>query len=174
MKDRLDDAGLGGWLDDWDIENIYKEVSKLKFGQTYVEIGVAHGASLSIANSATKDGINLYGIDRIDWPDREGLIEKFLGYQGKHEFIEGESEVQARFWNRGEIDLLFIDGDHTYEGVLKDIALWVPWVKHGGIIMFDDYTEVTGVKEAVNKILFEHKAFKDQKVEGEMFIITKI
>jgi predicted O-methyltransferase YrrM len=36
------------------------------------------------------------------------------------------------------IDFLFIDGDHTYEGVKRDFELYSPLVKKGGIIAFHD------------------------------------
>lgn len=36
------------------------------------------------------------------------------------------------------IDFLFIDGDHTYQGVLTDWLLYAPLVKRGGIIAFHD------------------------------------
>ena len=36
------------------------------------------------------------------------------------------------------IDFLFIDGDHTYEGVKKDFKMYSPLVKKGGIIAFHD------------------------------------
>ena len=37
-----------------------------------------------------------------------------------------------------EIDLLFIDGDHTYEGVKKDFEMYSPLVGQGAIIAFHD------------------------------------
>jgi predicted O-methyltransferase YrrM len=37
-----------------------------------------------------------------------------------------------------QIDLLFIDGDHTYEGVKKDWEMYSPLVRSGGLIVFHD------------------------------------
>ena len=37
-----------------------------------------------------------------------------------------------------KIDFLFIDGDHSYEGVKIDFELYSPFVKTGGIIAFHD------------------------------------
>lgn len=37
-----------------------------------------------------------------------------------------------------KIDVLFIDGDHTYEGVKQDFLLYSPLVKNGGSIAFHD------------------------------------
>jgi predicted O-methyltransferase YrrM len=36
------------------------------------------------------------------------------------------------------IDLLFIDGDHTYKGVKQDYEMYSPLVKKGGMIVFHD------------------------------------
>jgi len=37
-----------------------------------------------------------------------------------------------------KVDFLFIDGDHSYEGVKKDFEMYSPLVKKGGIIAFHD------------------------------------
>ena len=37
-----------------------------------------------------------------------------------------------------KIDFLFIDGDHTYEGVKRDWEIYSPLVKKGGVVMFHD------------------------------------
>jgi len=37
------------------------------------------------------------------------------------------------------IRLLFIDADHSYEGVRSDFELWSPLVADGGVIVFHDY-----------------------------------
>jgi len=39
------------------------------------------------------------------------------------------------------LDLLFIDGDHTYEGVKKDYELYSPIVRKGGLVAFHDICE---------------------------------
>jgi methyltransferase family protein len=37
-----------------------------------------------------------------------------------------------------EIEVLHIDGNHANETSLADVKKWVPLVKHGGWIIFDD------------------------------------
>ena len=62
-----------------------------------------------------------------------------------------------------KIDVLFIDGDHTYEGVKSDIQAWWPKVKVGGVLCGDDYVESKtgkgfeyGVISAVNEFAEEN------------------
>jgi predicted O-methyltransferase YrrM len=57
----------------------------------------------------------------------------------------------------GSVDLVYIDGDHTYEAVLKDLNAWVPKIKKGGIVCGDDIGW-PGVKKAVDEFFL-----KDQK-----------
>ena len=44
----------------------------------------------------------------------------------------------------GRISLLHIDGNHAYESVAADAEAWVPKVKPGGWIVFDDYVWAFG------------------------------
>jgi hypothetical protein len=50
------------------------------------------------------------------------------------------------------LDAVYIDADHTYEGVKKDLDLSLSKVKNGGIIMGHDYCEqFKGVMKAVDE-----------------------
>jgi predicted O-methyltransferase YrrM len=52
-------------------------------------------------------------------------------------------------------DILFIDGDHSYRGVLHDFETFAPFVNPGGYIVFDDYADPHSpqVKPAVDAIV---------------------
>ena len=53
--------------------------------------------------------------------------------------MEKPSAEAARWvWGR-ELDLVIVDGDHTYEGCTADAALWAPKLRPGGTILFHDY-----------------------------------
>lgn len=48
----------------------------------------------------------------------------------------------------GDIDVAFIDGDHSAEGVWKDVELVMPFLRHGARIIFHDTVACEGVKQA--------------------------
>lgn len=50
------------------------------------------------------------------------------------------------------LDFVFIDADHTYEGVKQDIEAWFPKVRQGGFVTGHDI-HMAGVKKAVTEIL---------------------
>lgn len=46
-------------------------------------------------------------------------------------------------------DFVYIDADHTYPAVLKDIQDWYPKVKKGGFLVGDDYRNVRKIKTGI-------------------------
>ncbi len=55
------------------------------------------------------------------------------------------------------IDILFIDGDHSYEGVKMDFEMYAPLVKKNGIIAFHDIVICSEENVEVNKFWNEIK-----------------
>jgi len=51
--------------------------------------------------------------------------------------VIGRSEVIGRAWNT-PLSLLFIDGSHAYESVLKDYQIWAKHILPGGYLVFHD------------------------------------
>ncbi len=65
-----------------------------------------------------------------------------------------------------QIDILFIDGDHTYKGVKRDFQMYSPLVKKNGIIVFHDIVQVPpeiALNVDVNKFWNEIKKDFDYK-----------
>lgn len=58
-------------------------------------------------------------------------------------YVMGDSSDIGKTWNK-PVDLLIVDGDHTFEGVNKDIEAWFPHVVPGGYIFFHDVLEREG------------------------------
>ncbi len=126
-----------------------------------VEVGSYLGASTSfLAVGGDRRGAKVYAVDT--WSNRgmsEGIRDtyaEFVTNTAAHARtivpLRGEStELAAGF--RQRIDLLFIDGDHSHEGVCADLNAWLPKVKEGGIVAFHDYSWADGVRRAVREII---------------------
>ena len=63
------------------------------------------------------------------------------------------------------LDFIYVDGDHSYDSLKKDIAASYRVLKSGGVIQFNDYTTFSpveqrkyGVLHAVNEFLEAHDA----------------
>jgi hypothetical protein len=85
-------------------------------------------------------------------------------YGDKTEFIRKFSEEAAKLILDESLDFVYIDGNHQYEFVKKDIEAWYPKVKKGGIIGGDDYTscpetemEKFGIFKAVHEFFNKSK-----------------
>ena len=60
-----------------------------------------------------------------------------------------------------KLDFIFIDGDHTYEGVKKDYEMYYTLMKKGGIIGFHDLVDKKfGVYKLWNQIKNNRKQRK--------------
>lgn len=75
--------------------------------------------------------------------------------------IKGDSADSARFIADGSLDFVYIDADHSYEGVQRDLIAWEPKVREGGIVSGHDYyvfpnSGNDGVVRAVDEFVAEH------------------
>lgn len=59
------------------------------------------------------------------------------GVREQVEFFQMKSDKLAEIWNR-PLKVLWIDGDHTYKGVMTDITLFEKHLKPGAIVCFHD------------------------------------
>lgn len=128
VYDAVDLKANPGAFSTFDMEFMEPYVEKLEPGQIYLEIGVDKGKSLSVAKMVAKRGVVVIGIDLREDPKVRGTT-----------FAQMNSQDLATP-NRLKYhpDILFIDGDHTYEGCGADIFAWYPWMQPNGIIFFHD------------------------------------
>src|SRR6185312_17180495 len=77
------------------------------------------------------------------------------GVGGAVNLIVGDSREKRP--ELGPADLIFIDGDHTYEGCAADIRTWYDHlVDHGHLVFHDSYLGPHGVQDAILDFLDEH------------------
>ena len=88
----------------------------------------------------------------------EALARQVAASSGGRAVVLKMSSVEAaRQINDGSMDFVFLDGDHSYEGLKADIAAWLPKVRKGGWIGGHDIDnpeppfDFTGVRKAVDE-----------------------
>jgi predicted O-methyltransferase YrrM len=134
--------------------------------QHVVEIGSYLGASaLALAEGLQAGGSTHGRVHCIDTWGNFGMaegprdtFEQFVQNTAPHASrivpVRGWStEVAARLIaSIGRIDLLFVDGDHSYDGVLADWRVFGPAMAPGGVMAFHD----VGWAEGVQRVVAEH------------------
>lgn len=68
--------------------------------------------------------------------------------------MEEASEAALQFTD-GELDFVYIDGDHSYGGCMRDLENWYPKVSPNGILAGHDYT-ARDVRPAVHDFADKH------------------
>ncbi len=115
--------------------------------RTILEIGTARGGTLLIWSSLASEKV--ISCDLVHREPQKALLEALPppGSACKVTLLTGNSHA-AEFKQRvaaelgGEkVDFLFIDGDHTVEGVKADYEDYREFVRPGGIIAFHDIVE---------------------------------
>lgn len=122
-----------------------------------VDLGVDYGFS-TFCFAYPQIG-SIYGIDWFKGDDHAGhrdtlnevdsLYQDLMKEYGisNIEFIKSDFAEAARSWNK-EIDILHIDGFHSYEAVKSDYENWIKFCKDDSIILFHDvesFPETVGV-----------------------------
>jgi predicted O-methyltransferase YrrM len=140
-----------------------------------LEIGTNYGGTLFLLCTVSPPGAQVISVDMAGgafgggYPRRKIPLYRQFPRNGQTlRLIRADShlpETKERVLHelRGErLDYLFIDGDHTYEGVKKDFEMYSPLVRSGGLVAFHDVAEHRreldcGVDKFWNEIKLQYK-----------------
>lgn len=155
---------LEGWCSREKALNFIDLVLEVK-PSVCVEIGVFGGGSLFPVASALKflEHGTIYGIDpwdraecmknldpvkdkaHIEWWSKVNLTYIYYSYLNMLRRYEVEEYVTTLKLSSekaapevGEIDILYIDGNHTEAAISRDVELYLPKVRSGGFIWLND------------------------------------
>lgn len=145
---------ISGWCAVEQFKLYQKMVEEATDGSHFVEIGTWKGKSTSfmgveIANSGKKikfDCIDTFK-GSVEHQYDPSIVNGTLFDEFKQNTkpiepyinpIVSDSVEAAKNYEDGSVDFIFLDGDHSYEGLCKDLEAWLPKLKPGGVIAGDD------------------------------------
>lgn len=126
-----------------EIRGLLERVSAMQ-ARRIIEIGSFGGGTLSLLAQTAAPTARILSLD-INFSDHQlRSYPRFAGSQQEIRCVKADThdlktlEV-VRNWLQGELlDVLFIDGDHSYSGVKSDFEMYSPFVRLGGLIAFHD------------------------------------
>jgi len=160
--DIVNAMSIGGWMSECELMWLATMAGKHK---NIVEFGSLHGRSTrALADNMMDNGV-LWAVDPWsgDYIGIEGeriaietrVMPEFI-HNLKDHIVTGRvvpvRNFSYRFSLPDKVDMVFIDGDHRYETVVRDIEKAYELLKSDGLICGHDYNHPgwPGVKEAVD------------------------
>lgn len=138
----------------------------------YLEIGVAQGKHM--LEILRDENVEYVGVDKWEydttmehekakinnWNSQDKwdkvyqlVLEKLEPYKDRATIIRGSSfDILPTL--KDKFDIIYVDGDHSYEGAKKDLELSLQLLKEGGKIIVDDL-HYSSVKKAFNEFVEE-------------------
>jgi hypothetical protein len=183
---------IPGWFDFADIYNHL--VERASDGAIFVEVGAYLGrSSIYLASRIKRSGkkIRLYVVDLWDgWVYSACQADASLS-QAKDVFgefvrnvrrakvedviypLKMSSEQAAELFEDGTLDFVFLDADHAYSSVRRDLEGWFPKVKRRGVLGGHDYLnpDCLDVRRAVDAF-FQEQALPLQ-IHGTSYLAVK-
>jgi predicted O-methyltransferase YrrM len=156
---------------------LLSKVAELK-PKRVMELGTGKGGNLFLLSRASPEDAKIISLDMRGGPYGAGypswkilLLQSFKHGDQEMILVDADSHnIETRdkirsILNNEKLDVLFIDGDHTYEGVKKDFELYSPFVRSGGLIAFHDIVDARKLDPTCNVNLFWNEIKDNYKYE---------
>jgi predicted O-methyltransferase YrrM len=127
-----------------------------------VELGTLLGKSAAVMAHSAKQVITIDFFEGEPFGGEDSIMNELYSFKQVDQFFKehypnvtvrkGYSCALVEEYN--EIDLLFIDADHTYPHVRNDLLSWHPKIKMNGTIIFHDFSDSVpnGVRAFITEI----------------------
>lgn len=145
----LKDLDLEGWDTEFEVALTINSLIKMVEAKKILEIGTYRGITTLFMAEAIQDlngevitiDIKNYAETNFEKSTFKNLIRYKIGNSQK---ILSKSNMN--------FDLIFIDADHSEQGVFKDFNITKKYLNDDGIIIFHDSNSFKGVKNVINYI----------------------
>jgi predicted O-methyltransferase YrrM len=149
-------------------------VSEIENYSVFVELGVWKGHSISfLADALRNKNKKIYAVDIFeDWDKNKDVQEEVKHISEIYNTVLKKTNTRhlitdiksisweaANLFEDNSVDFVFIDADHSYESVKKDIKNWLPKIKKNGIIAGHDF-HAESVSSAVNELIADVQTAK--------------
>ncbi len=138
-------------------QNRYIAISDTIHGGVGAEVGTQDGHfARFLLDNLNPRSLHLFDLSRAGVEEHNGEI---LSMKNIKMQVGQSSEMMSQYEDN-YFDWIYIDADHSYDGVTKDIASSEKKLKSGGFLIFNDYTSWSplemseyGVVPAVNELV---------------------
>lgn len=141
-------AKVDGWMSMDELLALYTIARSLPDHGVIVEIGTWVGRTAIVLASAIRK--QTFCVDSFDCSGNDQAYNRGPKFAPLEQWkvnmaqagvtpipLVGTSEKAVQTWT-SPIDMLLIDGDHSYEAVSHDFHEWTPFLKEGGVLVLDD------------------------------------
>ncbi|MCS7092515.1 MAG: class I SAM-dependent methyltransferase [Patescibacteria group bacterium] len=153
-----------------------------------MELGTHHGASfLSFCQAVQENDLksSVYAVDTWQGDEHAGFYDDSVfqslkaivnkNYFSFAHLLRMTFDEALPYFSNGEVDLLHIDGLHTYEAVKHDFDSWLPKISEQGVVLLHD-TEVRernfGVWRLMQEVSSSFKTFNFRHGYGLGIVIV--
>lgn len=111
---------------------------------TVCEIGAAGGGTAFLFAHAAAHDATVVSVDVEFERARQKAVRLFARERQRLVCVQGDSHAEATVarvraaLGGGQLDLLYLDGDHSFEGVAADFRTYTPLVRPGGLVVMHD------------------------------------
>ena len=138
-----------------DVVTFLYDLARSSNAKSIIEVGVYHGASsMALAKAlADNDGGEIHLVDIS--PDylndvKNKIQSKNFPVSVTAHHVEDDESFQS--FNLPQAHLVFVDANHNYEHVQKDIALYWPLVSQGGCMILHDTVKHDGTRKSAMEL----------------------
>lgn len=171
---------IPSWMTDDEKLELFQLGQAVPAGGRIIEIGALYGGSTAILGLASRGEADLFVVDNFSWspladtPASQDQLRANLKTVGLTKITVAEMDSRTCIYNSDapKIDLLWIDGGHSFEFIYHDLSTFGPYAQ---VIACHDYDNPAWptIRQAVEQFISEHPEWRVDHVVGQVVVLCK-